>query len=186
MKQPIKITRRSGSSIFAAMHRSLTLNRKGGRIMKKPILQSSSLFLLLTVPLMVVFMVAGCEKIAPVNTQQSANRSFNLQGTWQLEKVEGGFFIGQYNGEIIWHVNQNQIAVTITDSVYYPILPPDNMGLYSYMLTNDTLTLFNNDNGMTEIYQINLSPDSLILSGDLSACGTKCQFVKIKSESFNN
>jgi hypothetical protein len=35
--------------------------------MKKPIVQSSSLFLLLTVPLMVVFMAAGCEK--PTNAE---------------------------------------------------------------------------------------------------------------------
>jgi hypothetical protein len=184
MKQPIKQSR-SGNSIFAAMHRSLTLNGKGGRIMKKPILQGSSLFLLLIL-LVFTFMAASCEKITPVNTQQPANKSFNLQGTWQLEKVEGGFFIGQYNGEIVWHINQNQIAVTVIDSVYYPILPPDNMGLYSYMINNDTLTLFNNDNGMTEVYQVNLSSDSLILNGDLSACGIKCQFVKIKSEYFNN
>ncbi|MDR1112893.1 MAG: hypothetical protein LBL18_03950 [Bacteroidales bacterium] len=61
MKQPIKQSR-SGNSIFAAVHRSLTLNGKGGRIMKKPITQSCSLLLLLTVPLMVVFMAAGCEK----------------------------------------------------------------------------------------------------------------------------
>jgi hypothetical protein len=62
MEQPIKNTRRSGSNIFAAVHKFLTLNRKGGYIMKKPALQSSSLFLLLPVLFTVVFMAASCEK----------------------------------------------------------------------------------------------------------------------------
>jgi hypothetical protein len=63
MEQPIKNTRRSGSNIPAAVHRSLTLNGKGGYIMKKPVLQSSSLLLLLLgLGLTVIFMAASCEK----------------------------------------------------------------------------------------------------------------------------
>ncbi|MDR1346183.1 MAG: hypothetical protein LBK03_05735 [Bacteroidales bacterium] len=61
MKKLMMYIQRSGSNIFAAVHRSLTLNGKGGRIMKKPIVWSSSLFLLLTL-LVVTFMAAECEK----------------------------------------------------------------------------------------------------------------------------
>ncbi|MDR1346249.1 MAG: hypothetical protein LBK03_06070 [Bacteroidales bacterium] len=81
MKQPIAQSG-SGSSIFAAMHKSLTLNRKGGRIMKKLIVRSSSLLLLLTL-LVVTFMAAECKK--PVDNPP---QSIQLQGTqWKLEGI---------------------------------------------------------------------------------------------------
>jgi hypothetical protein len=153
--------------------------------MKKPVLQSSSLFLLLMVLFTVVFMAAECEKPVEnssfVSVQQTSNDTSQLQGTtWQLTKVEGGFFAAQYNGEIIWHINQDQIAVTIADSVNYPLPQPDSMGFYSYITHNDSLKLINNNNGMIEEYQYILSPTTLILNEDLSACGKQYLFTKIK------
>jgi hypothetical protein len=87
MKQPVKSIRKSSNNLFAAMHKFLTLNRKGGYIMKKPVLQSSSLFLLLLgLGLTVIFMAAGCEK--PKNDNNSQLQSASLQGTqWKLEGI---------------------------------------------------------------------------------------------------
>jgi hypothetical protein len=132
----------------------------------------------------------GCEKPTSVSTsnEQIDNTKDNatttsanlIYGKWQLMKVEGGFSNTQYyNGEIIWDINHDQIAVAITNNIYYPILPFDSLGFYSYIINKDTLTLINKDNGMTEGYQYIVTPTTLTIDGNLSACGKKFQFTKI-------
>jgi hypothetical protein len=67
------------SSVFAAIHKSVTLNRKGGCIMKKPIVYGSSLMSLLVILFAGIFMAAGCEK--PIETNPNNSKSSTLPDT---------------------------------------------------------------------------------------------------------
>jgi hypothetical protein len=88
MKYMKRVTKHSEnkSSVFAAIHKSGTLNRKGGHLMKKPMVQHSSLLSLLIVLLMTLFMAARCEK--PEDNDNNQSQSTSLQGTqWKLEGI---------------------------------------------------------------------------------------------------
>jgi hypothetical protein len=114
------------------MHRSLTLNGKGGRIMKKPILQgSSSLFLLLTVLLMAVFMAAGCEK--PKNSNNQKTHAIMTMTDFSLDSSSCNWNVRNFIADSIYIANSQEEFLSFISCNGDPI-PAIDFDQYSLIL----------------------------------------------------
>jgi hypothetical protein len=141
-----------GNSIFAAMHKSLTLSRKRGRIMKKPNTQSCSLFLLLTVPLMVVFMAAGCEK--PEKSDIKSEKNTQLYNTWVLIQKSN-------DGVVTISPEDDAYPVTLTIDENNQIKGRHDANVYKGICQINQNSIFFTFNEITDVMDINWYLDYL-------------------------
>lgn len=101
-----------------------------------------------------------------------------IYSNWKLIKIEGGFHLQNFNGEITWNIQSesNHIEVSILNNVENPFLPLGTSGYYIYDIYGDTLQLSNGE--ITEKLHYKIDENFLFLDEDLSACGKRYTFIR--------